>query len=179
MRPISRRIAIAAALLVVLLLLASPPPLRCPPPDAGALDRLHACAPAVQLWASPIDFLGGRAIHPHFIYTRAGEAVVHRAEVWQTAAGPLDHVWIDRISPLHDQRLGLCLLGERAGPDAEAVIAQLDRAAEGGYRWSGLYLPAPGPNSNTFAAAILSASGWDVVFPRQAIGAWFPGPHWR
>lgn len=155
-------------------LLTAPPPLECPPPpEPAVLSRPQA--PSVQLWAAPIDFLWGRAVHPHFTYTRAGQTKVHRAEVWQTAAGPHQHVWIDRISPLHDQGMGLCLLGERTGAEAEATIAQLDAAEAGRYRWEGLYLPLPGPNSNTFAATILHASGWDLPLPRQAIGKRFPG----
>ena len=155
-------------------LLAAPSPLECPAPDPSALDRLRSQAPSVQLWASPIDFLLGRAIHPHFTYVRAGEAQINRAEVWQSAAPPLGHVWVNRISPLHDQGMGLCLLGERSGPAAEAVINQLDAAEAGAYRWSRVYLPVPGPNSNSFAAAVLRAGGWDLDLPRQAIGKRFP-----
>jgi len=168
-----RRLALGGLLGLLGLLALVPPPLACPEPDPASIAHLVASAPAVQLWASPIIFLDSRAVHPHFLYTLPGDPNIHRVEIWQTAHGPHSHLLVDWISPLRDQDRGMCLLGERTGPDAEAVIDALQQAPSD-YRWSDTYLPVPGPNSNTFATAILEQSGWDVRLPRQAIGQRFP-----
>lgn len=149
-----------------------PPRMECPDPPSSALADLVEKAPAVQLWAAPIDFLGGRAIHPHFLYVQPGDVGVHRVEVWYQPGPTGRHVWVDQITPLQDQNEGLCLLGERRGPDAKSVIDTL-RAAPEIYTWAEWYFPFPGPNSNTFAAMILRQSGWSVSLPTQAIGRRF------
>ena len=132
-------------------------------------------APAVQVWMTPLAPLGGRAVHTHFLYvSRADGAEVHRVEVWQEALPERGHVWVDENTALWDQEQGLCLLGERTGSEAEAVIAELEAAAAGAYPWRDRYLPVPGPNSNTFTAEILRRAGWALDLPPQAIGQRFP-----
>ena len=169
-----RLLLLLLAALAVLAAAWVPPPLTCPPPDEAALERLRTSAPAVQLWAAPISYLGSRVVHPHFLYIRPEEEQPHRVEVWQRADGPHDHIWVDQNGPLHDQGRGLCLLGERSGAEAEAVIAAIEDAIGGSYPWQRRYFPVPGPNSNTFAATILRRSGWALPLPQQAIGRRFP-----
>lgn len=62
------------------------------------------------------------------------------------------------------------------GPEAERLIPALRRAiAEYGPRRLGDYSAWPGPNSNTFVAAVLAAvPGTEVVLPPTAIGKDFP-----
>ena len=62
------------------------------------------------------------------------------------------------------------------GPQADALIAPL-QAAIAGYAWRrvGDYSAWPGPNSNTFVAAVLDAvPGIGVALPPTAIGKDFP-----
>lgn len=165
----------AAFLLVVGVIHVAFPPLACPPPDPTALDRLQGEAPAVQLWLAPIWFLDGRAVHPHFLYTRTRDSTVHRVEVWQDARGPLGHLFVDELPALLTQRRGLCLAGTRTGDAALEVIEVIERAPET-YVWRDTYAYWPGPNSNTFGASVLDAAGWTVDLPRQAIGQRFGLP---
>ena len=151
------------------------PPMTCPPTHPADLDLLRQHAPAVQLWMSPIGYLQGRAVHPHFLYTKPGDDRVHRIEVWQSARGPHDHLFVDRIQPHVSQGRGSCLVGERTGHDALAVIDVLEAAPEQ-YTWTDTYLPVPGPNSNTFAATVLDVAGWDLQLPMHAVGQSFGWP---
>jgi hypothetical protein len=62
------------------------------------------------------------------------------------------------------------------GAAAEAIIPQM-QAAVAGYAWRnhGDYRPWPGPNSNTFVAAVLDAApGVHAALPPTAIGKDFP-----
>jgi len=151
------------------------PPLECPPPDPSVPSTIQAHAPAVQLWLAPIWLLDGRAVHPHFLYAETAHDSVHRVEVWQSAHGPHHHLLVDRIRPMLDQQRGLCHAGTVRGDKAREVIAAL-KAAPDRYPWKDIWVPAPGPNSNTFAAAILDESNWELTLPIQAIGQrfWVP-----
>ena len=177
--PRQRRPVLSALVLAVAgaggLAVWAPSPVRCPAVDADTVAGLYARAPAVQVWMTPLAPLGGRAVHTHFLYvSRADGAEVHRVEVWQEALPERGHVWVDENTALWDQEQGLCLLGERTGSEAEAVIAELEAAAAGAYPWRDRYLPVPGPNSNTFTAEILRRAGWALDRPPQAIGQRFP-----
>jgi hypothetical protein len=61
------------------------------------------------------------------------------------------------------------------GAEAAALIPRM-QAAITGYAWrnQGDYRPWPGPNSNTFVAAVLEAAGVQAALPPNAIGKDFP-----
>jgi hypothetical protein len=61
------------------------------------------------------------------------------------------------------------------GAEAAALIPRM-QAAITGYAWrnQGDYRPWPGPNSNTFVAAVLDTAGVQVALPPNAIGKDFP-----
>lgn len=66
------------------------------------------------------------------------------------------------------------------GGAAAALIPRM-QAAIANYAWrnQGDYRPWPGPNSNTFVAAVLDAAGVRVALPPNAIGKDFPyDGHW-
>jgi len=61
------------------------------------------------------------------------------------------------------------------GPDAAAIIPRI-QAAVAAYRWRqvGDYRAWPGPNSNTFVAAVMDQAGVPVALPPNAIGKDYP-----
>jgi len=67
------------------------------------------------------------------------------------------------------------LVAEKRGPDAEALIPRIDKAART-YPWAGQYTMWPGPNSNTFTAWVLRAvPELDADLPPTAIGKDYNG----
>lgn len=67
------------------------------------------------------------------------------------------------------------LVAEKRGPDAEALIPRIDKAAHA-YPWAGEYTMWPGPNSNTFTAWVLRAvPELDADLPPTAIGKDYTG----
>jgi Protein of unknown function (DUF3750) len=67
------------------------------------------------------------------------------------------------------------LIAEKRGPDAQALIPRVDKAARA-YPWSGEYTMWPGPNSNTFTAWVLRAvPELDADLPPTAIGKDYTG----
>jgi hypothetical protein len=61
------------------------------------------------------------------------------------------------------------------GERAQAMIAKIEKAIAGyAYSHRGDYQVWPGPNSNTFVAAVMSTAGIDAVLPPTAIGKDYP-----
>ena len=107
----------------------------------------------VQVYVAPT--YGWRryvAVHPWIIFKRSGETHYSRYEVISWGSGDK----VRRNSNLADgywYGSRPRLLVDRRGPEAEALIPQI-QAAIASYPWPTTYHAWPGPNSNTFIAHI-------------------------
>lgn len=120
---------------------------------------------------------GAFSVHSWLVLKRAGAGRYDRYEVvgWGSPVRhndrPADGRWYS-----NEPRAVYTL----KGPEAERLIPAIERAIRG-YRWSerGSYRIWPGPNSNTFVAAVLSAvPEIDAVLPPTAIGRDYPAGAW-
>ena len=129
---------------------------------------------AVRIFsARTVSWRGAIASHAWIVVKAAGAAAYQRFDY--TAWG--QPIWVDRFAP--DGRwFGSApeLVFGADGPDAERMIPAI-RTAIDTYRWPnpGDYTLWPGPNSNTFVAAVMSAvPEMRASLPPTAIGKDFP-----
>lgn len=115
--------------------------------------------------------LSAVAVHTWFVVRAEGEADLERWEVWQTADGsPWGHVQRDAQAPFSAVGGGPTrVLATWTGPDADAFTRCLRRASPT-YAYRDRYVAWPGPNSNTYVAAMLRACGLHADLPRAALG---------
>ena len=143
----------------------------CSATGASAPDPV----PAAVLMAAPLPAPFSGAVHTWLVV--GGAAAPERWEVWQTAEpgdGRWGHVARDYLPPFAGVGGGPAFsLATLDGPAGEAFAACLRERAPT-YRWRETYVVVPGPNSNTFTAAMLDACGWSVGLPWSAVGARFP-----
>lgn len=123
--------------------------------------------------ARTVSWRGIIATHSWIVVKGAGDRAYQRFDY--TAWGL--PIWIDRFVP--DGRWFGSLpevIFAADGPEAEAMVPRI-RATIAGYRYSriGDYRLWPGPNSNTFVAAVMSAvPEMRASLPATAIGKDFP-----
>ena len=135
-------------------------------PDPRALYNLAI----VQVYAAPTYGWKGRvAVHPWIIFKRAGETRFTRYEVISWGSGDK----IRRNTNLPDgywYGAKPRLLVEHRGPEAEAMIPQIEAAIKS-YPWPTTYRAWPGPNSNTFMAHIgREVPALKLDLPANALG---------
>jgi hypothetical protein len=141
-----------------------PPPL----PETGAVVRIFS--------ARTVRWRGIVAAHSWIVIKEAGAARYSRFDY--TAWG--EPIWIDRFVP--DGRwFGRVpeLVFAADAEDAERMIPRI-REAVRNYHFPNLgdYRVWPGPNSNTFVAAIIAAvPGMRAALPPTAVGKDFPFDH--
>ena len=143
--------------------------------SAGLLPPASAKAEAVVriFSARTVSWRGVLASHSWIVIKRAGASAYRRYDY--TAWG--EPIWIDRFAA--DGRwFGQIpqIVFAADGTAAEAMIPKIENAVAGyAYRHLGDYRLWPGPNSNTFIAAIMSAAPEiDAVLPPTAVGKDFP-----
>lgn len=123
--------------------------------------------------ARTVSWRGIIATHSWIVVKGAGDRAYQRFDY--TAWGL--PIWVDRFVP--DGRWFGSLpevIFAADGPEAEAMVPRI-RATIAGYRYSriGDYRLWPGPNSNTFVAAVMSAvPEMRASLPATAIGKDFP-----
>lgn len=135
-------------------------------PDA----RKNAQLAIVQVYAAPTwGWRGAVAVHPWIIFKRAGETAYNRYEVISWGSG-------DKVRRNSNTPDGYWygakprLLVEHRGPEAEAMIPQIE-AAIASYPWPETYHAWPGPNSNTFLAHIgREVPALKLDMPANAVG---------
>lgn len=142
--------------------------------SAGLLPAAstHEAAVAGILSARTISWRGIVATHSWIVIKDEGATSYQRFDY--TAWG--EPIWVNRFMP--DARwFGSVpeLVFMADGPDAVRIIPTI-RAAIKKYRYpkSGDYRLWPGPNSNTFVAAIMQAAHIKASLPPTAIGKDFP-----
>jgi hypothetical protein len=126
----------------------------------------------VELRHAPLPLIGALAVHCWFVVIDDGGRRT-RWEVWQTpdAGGTsIGHVHRDLKAPDEGVGGGPMRLASSWGGEAaariNAVLERIDR-----YPHCHRYRYWPGPNSNTFAAWVLSEAGVEYAFPWKAFGA--------
>ena len=126
--------------------------------------------PIVQLRCATIPWTC--AVHCWFAEFDPADGRWHRWEVWQTAgSGPADwgHIRKDLMPP--DTGVGggeSWALAQWTGPAAQRLHDALNAPLE--YPYRDKYAYWPGPNSNTYAAWILSRAGVEEKLPCGAVG---------
>ncbi len=110
------------------------------------------------------------ADHGWFAIREQGEW--QRWEVWQRAGGPHRHVRQDLL-PAHQDvgDGGRRIIALWRGEIARTFAACITRESPA-YRHRHRYLIWPGPNSNTYIAAMLESCGIDQELPWSFYGAW-------
>ena len=139
--------------------------LPAPLPQTGAVVRIFS--------ARTVRWRGIVATHSWLVVKEAGAAKYSRFDY--TAWG--EPIWVDRFIP--DGRwFGRVpeLVFAADGDDAERMISEIRKAVRDyPYPNIGDYRVWPGPNSNTFVAAIIAAvPGMHAALPPTAIGKDFP-----
>ena len=142
--------------------------------SAGLLPPAHAGGAVVRVFAAPtVRWRGVFAVHCWIVFKPEGAGAYTRYDY--TAWGePIrlngfepDGRWFGRVPEV---------VFAADGEQAEALIPSM-RAAIDGYAWRNLgdYRAWPGPNSNTFVAAIMdSVPGLPGTLPPTAIGKDYP-----
>ncbi len=148
--------------------------------SAGLLPeaRAHPAAIVRILSARTVSWRGIVATHSWVVVKEAGARAYQRFDY--TAWG--DPIWIDRFVP--DGLWFGAAPSVVFAADGEAAAAMIPsiRATVAGYRYGHLgdYRAWPGPNSNTFVAAVMAAvPAITATLPPTAIGKDFPyDGHW-
>ena len=142
--------------------------------SAGLLPPARGSGAVVRVFAAPtVRWRGIFAVHCWIVFKEAGAASYTRYDYTAWGA-PIrmngfepDGRWFGRAPEV-------VLAAD--GPAAEAMIPRM-REAIAGYAWRNLgdYGAWPGPNSNTFVAAVLDAvPGVNATLPPTAIGKDYP-----
>jgi hypothetical protein len=136
--------------------------------------------PRVQLWSATLpSVLRVIAVHTWFNVFDEKEGRWRRWEVWQNrdAGGESwGHVHRDLMHPERPVGGGPASCeSEWTGDEAERLLAVLERSPE--YPERDRYRYWPGPNSNTYAAWVLSQAGIPYSLNPRAIGKDFLGVH--
>ncbi|MFP4354087.1 MAG: DUF3750 domain-containing protein [Phycisphaerae bacterium] len=126
-------------------------------------------APIVQLRCAKIPYVESIAAHCWFVGL-GPDVPARRWEVWQEPRGNHGHLQIDCRPAFAGVGAGESwVLAEFHGPQAQRLLAILDRPEE--YPWRQTYRYWPGPNSNTYVAWVLGKAKIDAPLPPAAIGA--------
>ncbi len=143
--------------------------------SAGLLPRPERGTAAVRIFAAQtVRWRGIFATHCWIVFKAAGDASYTRYDYTAWGAEPIrmngfepDGRWFGRVPEV---------VFAADGAAAEAMIPRM-REAIAGYAWrnQGDYSAWPGPNSNTFVAAVMDAvPGIHVALPPTAIGKDYP-----
>ena len=143
--------------------------------SAGLLPRPERGVAVVRVFSAPtVRWRGILATHCWIVFKSAGATSYTRYDYTAWGGQPIrmngfepDGRWFGRIPEV---------VFAADGDAAEAMIEPMQAAIEG-YAWSssGDYNAWPGPNSNTFVAAVMdSVPGIHVALPPTAIGKDFP-----
>lgn len=137
--------------------------------EAPGIAHISPEEPLVVLYAAkvPDTYV---ADHGWFAIREGGEW--ERWEVWQRAGGEYGHVRRNLLPERQDVGAGGLRIiaywkGEQARAFAECITRESPR-----YRFRGRYLIWPGPNSNTYIAAMLEVCGIEQDLPWSFYGAW-------
>lgn len=143
--------------------------------DFQSLDDLRGSGEAVaRVYVAPIPLLPSD--HTWFVVKRAEVQEFTRWEMFVYRGGIHGYVFQDLLPPEADLGSGgVRILAEVQGPEADALIDCIERAAAT-YPCRNTYLLFPGPNSNGFAQWTLNQCGWNVPLPASVVGKNVPCP---
>jgi hypothetical protein len=144
--------------------------------SAGLLPVAKENSPAVVrvFSARTVRWKGVVATHSWIVLKPAGATAYRRYDYTAWGAQPIsvdrfaaDGRWFGQVPQV---------IFAAEGQEAEAIIPKLQKAIESyAYNRGGDYEAWPGPNSNTFVAAVMSAAPEiDAVLPPTAIGKDYP-----
>lgn len=134
---------------------------------------MKAVSPRVQLWHATLpSALRAVAVHTWFNLFDDLDGRWHRWEVWQNrdAGGESwGHVHLDLMAPQRPVGGGPARCErEWTGDEAQRLLAVLSSSPE--YPARNRYRYWPGPNSNTYAAWVLSQAGIAYTLDPRAVG---------
>lgn len=144
---------------------AGSPPFTGLPAVADGRPRALLCVGPLP---RPLQF----TVHPWFLTWTPEERVWHRWEVWQDGGGRWDHVHLDTFPAAAGSDMGggpAVVLAGWEGEEAARLARTLARESPL-YPHCHRYLAWPGPNSNTYVAAMLREAGLSLDLPASMIG---------